>query len=110
MYFSQFLDSILIDIFLPLNQDALSGPLEFCRQEASNLDSMNRASLKSTINPSSGFLKAANELLQKALIRWHGRFISIHRMVQEAVNVGIPKLLRYFDFAVINRNLVPRYR
>ncbi|KAH8602769.1 hypothetical protein B0O99DRAFT_587847 [Bisporella sp. PMI_857] len=79
-------DSILVDLFLPRNQAALYGSLEFCRQDSIHLDSKNRASLVNTITPSGGFMKAVKELTDKSLIKYEGRYLSIHRMVQEAVN------------------------
>jgi len=79
-------DKIPIDLFLPRDQSALDGPLKFCKQEPENIDDSNRASLFSLITTSPAFDQAIEDLLKRKLIEREGRFLKIHRVVQEATN------------------------
>jgi hypothetical protein len=81
-------DSILLELFLPRNQKALNGGLEFCKQDPAGGNNQGLAPLSSLMNPTVPFDNAVNELLAKKLIKRDGRVLSIHRVVQEAVNVS----------------------
>jgi hypothetical protein len=94
------IDGIPIQLFLPRNQRALDGPLAYCKQDPSNVDSKDRASLFSVITPSPAFEKAIDELLAKELIRKDRHVLSIHRVVQEAVSYhDVDDLQESFDIA-----------
>jgi hypothetical protein len=87
-------------LFLPRNQRALDGPLAFCKQDPTYVDSKDRASLYSVVTPSPAFEKAIDELLAKELIRRDRNVLSIHRVVQEAVNYhDVEDLQKSFDVA-----------
>lgn len=88
------IDSILVEVFLPQNQSALNGILEFCKHNQSQTG--DKLSLLSIAGPSLGFQKAAAELVAKGLIKQDGRVFSIHRVVQEAVNVSMKVWNRMF--------------
>jgi hypothetical protein len=79
-------DSILIDLFLPRNQSALNGKLDFCKQPSSLVDDASQAALSSVVNPSAALRAAIEELLRFGLIRQEGRDLWVHRVVQEAMN------------------------
>ncbi|KAH7416714.1 hypothetical protein BKA64DRAFT_655866 [Cadophora sp. MPI-SDFR-AT-0126] len=79
-------DKIPIDLFLPRDQSALDGPLEFCKQDPKDIDDTNRASLFSLITTSPAFDLAIEDLMRRKLITREGRFFKIHRVVQEATN------------------------
>ena len=94
------IDGIPIQLFLPRNQRALDGPLAYCKQDPSNVDSKDRAPLFSVITPSPAFEKAIDELLAKELIRKDRHILSIHRVVQEAVSYhDVDDLQESFDIA-----------
>jgi hypothetical protein len=94
------IDGIPIQLFLPRNQRALDGPLAYCKQDPTYVDSKDRASLFSVITPSPAFEKAIDELLVKELIRKDRHVLSIHRVVQEAVNYhDVDDLQESFDIA-----------
>ncbi len=80
------IDKIPIDLFLPLTQSVLDGPLEFCKQDARHINEHNRVTLSNVINPSAQLQSAIAELLVRALIKQDGRHLAIHRVVQEATN------------------------
>jgi hypothetical protein len=85
-------------LFLPRNQRALDGPLAFCKQDPTYVDSKDRASLFSVVTPSPAFEKAIDELLAKELIRKDRNVLSIDRVVQEAVNYhDVEDLQKSFD-------------
>ncbi|KAH7416710.1 hypothetical protein BKA64DRAFT_701492 [Cadophora sp. MPI-SDFR-AT-0126] len=93
-------DGILIKLFLPRNQSALSGNLSFCQQDPVHIDPNNRASLFSIITPSPQFDAAIEELRTRKLIKQDNQLMSIHRVVQEAVNFhSIEDLQQSFDAA-----------
>jgi hypothetical protein len=78
----------------------LDGVLAFCKLDSSQVDGQERASILSVITPSAAFEKANNELLQRELIKQDGRILSIHRVVQEAVNYhDLDDLQESFDIA-----------
>lgn len=94
------IDGIPIQLFLPRNQRALDGRLAYCKQDSVYLDSKDRASLFSIVTPSPEFEKAVDELLAKQLIRRDRHVVSIHRVVQEAVNYhDLDDLQESFDIA-----------
>ena len=87
-------------MFLPRNQRALDGPLAYCKQDSTNVDSKDRAPLFNVVTPSPAFEKAIDELLAKELIRKDRHILSIHRVVQEAVNYhDVDDLQESFDIA-----------
>lgn len=94
MLLTFYIDNILIETFLPRNQSALTGALSFCRQDPIHIRDKGKATLASVVTPSLGFDKALGELLKKELIKQDGRVLSIHRVVQEAVNVSIAVNIR----------------
>jgi hypothetical protein len=94
------IDGIPIQLFLPRNQPALDGPLAFCKLDPTHVDSKDRAALFSVVIPSPAFEKAIDELLAKELIRRDRNVLSIHRVVQEAVNYhDVEDLQESFDVA-----------
>ncbi|KAJ9617240.1 hypothetical protein H2200_000961 [Cladophialophora chaetospira] len=97
-------DRILIDLFLPSDQNLLTHKLEFCRTASHNTNLIKAGpgtSLQTVINPSPKLLDAINELFVKNLIKKTGRDISIHRTVQEAVSYqGKDDLIDFFDAMV----------
>ena len=94
------IDGIPMQLFLPRNQRALDGPLAYCKQDPTYVDSKDRASLFSVLRPSPTFEKAVDELLAKELIRKDRHALSIHRVVQEAVNYhDVDDLQESFDIA-----------
>ncbi|KAH9205993.1 P-loop containing nucleoside triphosphate hydrolase protein, partial [Leptodontidium sp. 2 PMI_412] len=81
-------------------QSALDGQLDFCKQDAKDINKHNRASLFSLITPSPAFDQAMDELLKRRLISRDGRYIKIHRVVQEATNYhSIEELQKAFATA-----------
>src|SRR5271155_5141703 len=86
--------------FHPETNGAIDGSLAFCKQDPTYVDSKDRASLFSVITPSPAFEKAIDELLAKELIRKDRHALSIHRVVQEAVNYhDVDDLQESFDIA-----------
>ena len=78
----------------------MDGALAFCKLDPSQVDGQDRASILSVITPSAAFEKANNELLERELIKQDGRILSIHRVVQEAVNYhDLDDLQESFDIA-----------
>jgi hypothetical protein len=75
-----------MELFLPRTQKALEIALPFARQDPVHLDENERASLFSIITPSEPFDQAINQLLDRKLVKKEGRVLSIHRVVQEAIN------------------------
>jgi hypothetical protein len=73
-------------LFLPRNQRALDGLLAFCKQDLVYVDSKNQASLYSVVTPSPEFGRVIDELVEKELVKKDRHTLSIHRVVQEAVN------------------------
>ncbi|EXJ60696.1 hypothetical protein A1O7_04849 [Cladophialophora yegresii CBS 114405] len=98
-------DRILIDLFLPSDQNMLTSRLEFCRTASHNTNvvkSGGGTSLQTVINPSSRLIEAINELFVKDLIKKTGRDMAIHRTVQEAVSYrGKDELIDFFDAMVL---------
>jgi hypothetical protein len=79
----------------------LDGVLEFCKQDAKHINERNEVSLSNVINPSPQFEDAIKELLVRALIKQDNRNLSIHRVVQEAINYhDLNDLQSSFDAAV----------
>ena len=92
-------DVILIDLFLPSNQERLTEKLKFCRTGSGDL--VSRPTIQTIINPSSALLAAVEELRSGAFIGKVGREMRIHREVQEAVNYQEAKDLKdSFDAGV----------
>jgi hypothetical protein len=82
-------------------QSILDGPLEFCKQDAKHIDKDSRVALADVIDPSPKLLSAIEELLKKTLIKRDGRYLSVHRVVQEATTYGdLIDLQTSFDAAV----------
>jgi len=81
----------------------LDGILSFCKQDPIHVNEKETASLFSTITPSPALEKVIEELLKKKLIKQDYRTFSIHRVVQEAVNVSF---IVYFSLIDSFRNLV----
>jgi len=79
-------DAMLIDLFLPRKQSALDGKLAFCKQNPGLLDDKSQATLSSIITPPPALRNAIEELLKKSLIKREGRILTVHRVVQEAMN------------------------
>lgn len=94
------IDGIPVQLFLPRNQRALDGRLAYCKQDPVYIDSKDRASFYSVVTPSPEFEQAVDELLAKQLIRKDRHVLSIHRVVQEAVNYhDLDDLQESFDIA-----------
>jgi hypothetical protein len=51
-----------------------------------HLDENDQASLFSIMSPAEPFEEAMNQLVDRKLVKQEGRFYSVHRVVQEAVN------------------------
>ncbi|KAH0564815.1 hypothetical protein GP486_001804 [Trichoglossum hirsutum] len=79
-------DVIQVQLFLPQNQRALDGRLQFCKQASKDIGDDHKATNYSLATTSPEFDKAVDDLLQKELIKQDGRNLSIHRVVQEATN------------------------
>ena len=93
-------DSIPEQLFTPRQQSALDGRFEFCKQETAYVDDKNRASLLAVTAPTPGLEAALEELETKQLIKRSRRNLSIHRVVQEAVNYhDVTELQQSFDVA-----------
>ena len=94
-------DAMLIDLFLPRKQSALDGKLAFCKQNPSLVDDKSQATLSSIITPPPALRNAIEELLKKSLIKQEGRVLTVHRVVQEAMNYhSVQDLQASFDSAV----------
>ncbi|KAH8755898.1 hypothetical protein BGZ57DRAFT_1009101 [Hyaloscypha finlandica] len=79
-------DAIQVELFLPRHQKALDIVLSFCRTDTVHLDENDQASLFSIMSPAEPFEEAMNQLVDRKLVKQEGRFYSVHRVVQEAVN------------------------
>ena len=97
-------DKVLIDLFLPSDQDMLTEELAFCRTSSHQTNLVKTGpgtSLQTVINPSPKLNEAINELQEKNLIKKTGREISMHRTVQEAVSYqGKDELIGYYNAMV----------
>jgi hypothetical protein len=96
-------DGILIDLFLPRNQNALNGRLAFCKQNSSREDTTAHGAqaLSSIINTPAPLRAALDELVSFKLIKREGRELITHRVVQEAMNYHTSAdLQEFFDSAV----------
>lgn len=96
-------DGILIDLFLPRNQNALDGKLAFCKQNTSAEDvaAHGEQALSSIINAPPPLRAALDELTMYKLIKRENRELITHRVVQEAMNYhSAADLQEYFDSAV----------
>jgi predicted transcriptional regulator len=92
-------DRILIDLFLPKNQRALDGKLNFCKQHPNLVDEKAHA-LSSVITIPPLLRAAIDELKDFKLITEEGRELRAHRVVQEAMNYSSYRdLQEYFDSA-----------
>jgi hypothetical protein len=92
-------DRILIDLFLPKNQRALDGKLNFCKQHPNLVDEKAHA-LSSVITTPPLLRAAIDELVDFKLITEEGRELRAHRVVQEAMNyLSYRDLQAYFDSA-----------
>lgn len=78
------IDVIYAELFLPLDEGALDGSLSFCKEASRSRDEEPQSRSSAALAPA--LEKALDELLDNKLIRWDGRMISIHRVVQEATN------------------------
>lgn len=78
-------DSILIDLFLPKNQRALDGKLQFCKQQPDDVDTAAESALSSVISAPYSLLEAIEELKNLSLIKQEGRRLWAHLVVQEAM-------------------------
>lgn len=97
------LDNMLTELFLPRNQNALSGKLAFCKQPNVHTDRSGNSivPLSSILQPTPALQAALNELESTALIRRDHRVVSVHRVVQEAMNYHSQQdLQESFDCAV----------
>ncbi|PVH79051.1 TPR-like protein [Cadophora sp. DSE1049] len=93
-------DQILIDLFLPKNQRALDGRLDFCKQHPNLIDPSSHAALSSVITAPPLLRKAIDQLLDMKLIKQEGRDLWVHREVQEAMNYHTSEDLQaFFDSA-----------
>ena len=92
-------DSIMMDLFLPSNQERLTPALEFCRSAPPPYDKLasNQPTFHAVIHPSKELEHALDELRIKGLIRIVGREISVHRTVQEAVSFKTGELQACFE-------------
>lgn len=80
-------------------QAALDGKLQFCKQNPR--DSKTHTALSSIVNAPSALLAALSELVKSSLIKQDGRILSVHRVVQEAMNFhSMHDLQTSFDSAV----------
>jgi hypothetical protein len=87
-------------LFLPRNQRALDGPLASFKQDPASVDSKDRAPLANAVIPPPALEKAIDELLAKELIKKDRNVLSIHRVVQEAVNYhDVEDLQKSFEIA-----------
>lgn len=96
-------DGILIDLFLPRNQNALDGRLAFCKQILKREDpnAHGAQALSSIINTPAPLRAALDELVDFKLIKREGRELFTHRVVQEAMNYHTSAdLQEFFDIAV----------
>jgi hypothetical protein len=96
-------DGILIDLFLPRNQNALDGRLAFCKQTPRREDpnAHGAQALSSIINTPAPLRAALDELVSFKLIKREGRELFTHRVVQEAMNYHTSDdLQEFFDIAV----------
>ncbi|MCJ1400647.1 hypothetical protein MMC11_003855 [Xylographa trunciseda] len=94
-------DAMPIDLFLPRRQKALDGKLAWCKQNSSLVDDKLNATLSSIITPPPALRNALKELFDSSLIKQEGRVLTIHRVVQEAMNYhSIEDLQASFDSAV----------
>lgn len=74
--------------------------MEFCKQDKSNHTASSRAALASVATPSPEFEQAITQLLNRELIKQDSRVLSIHRVVQEAINFqGVDDVQKSFDLA-----------
>jgi hypothetical protein len=73
------IDGILIDLFLPKNQNALEGKLQFCKQPQSLVDPKSQAALSSVIRAPAALTAAIEELVRFRLIKQEGRELWAHR-------------------------------
>ncbi|KAG4437548.1 hypothetical protein IFR05_006982 [Cadophora sp. M221] len=72
-------DAIPIQLFQPKDASILCGQLAFCKSGSPQL-------LHNSATSSPGLDKAISELQEKKLVKYHNEILSIHRVVQEAVN------------------------
>jgi hypothetical protein len=93
-------DVILIDLFLPRNQRALNGILTFCKKIPADEDGQ-QVALSTITTPSPALDEAIRELKAANLIKQDGRVLSIHRVVQEALNyMSLEDIQDYFNAVV----------
>ena len=96
-------DSILLDLFLPSDQNRLTEKLAFCKVRSGDLAGQTQAqpTIQTVINPSTALQEAIDELTGADIIRRVGRVMSVHREVQEAVNYrGADDLKDSIDAAI----------
>ncbi len=77
-------DDILIDLFLPMNQNFLDGKLNFCRQPQDLIGNSSQAALCTVIIPPMLLDQAVRELVEVKLVKTQGRELWVHREIQEA--------------------------
>ncbi|KAH9220315.1 P-loop containing nucleoside triphosphate hydrolase protein [Leptodontidium sp. 2 PMI_412] len=86
-------DGIQIQLFQPKDSTILNATLAFCKPGSSQL-------LHGGVTISPGLDKAICELQEKKLIKYNKQMMSIHRVVQEAVNFqSVEDLQEAFDAA-----------
>jgi Cdc6-like AAA superfamily ATPase len=93
-------DGIQEDLFLPRDQTALRGKLEFCMTSPSAQEGA-RTALSSVAAPSPILRDVIEELLKAKLIDVDNRTFTVHRVIQEAMNYqNFADLQESFDAAV----------
>ena len=75
----------MIDLFLPKNQRALDGRLEFCKQDLDDTK-VESQTLANVISIPAKLDIVIRELLEYKLISQESRVLFCHRVVQEAMN------------------------
>jgi tetratricopeptide (TPR) repeat protein/Cdc6-like AAA superfamily ATPase len=92
-------DVILIDLFLPGDQERLTEKLAFCKPDPT--DVKGHSTVQTAIKMSPALQEAIDELVHQGMVAKTGRNLTIHREVQEAVNYqSIGELQAAFDTAV----------
>ncbi|KAH6690764.1 P-loop containing nucleoside triphosphate hydrolase protein [Leptodontidium sp. MPI-SDFR-AT-0119] len=93
-------DGVMLDLFLPTNQKALEGKLQFCRQNRHLKIVDTGAALSSVITEPLLLRDAITELKNLKLIKFEARILQVHRVVQEAMNYhSSQEMQMYFDSA-----------
>lgn len=80
------IDQTFIELFLPRQQNVLDGKLAFCKQQAPLVNHSSQALLAKVVTPSPALEDALYALKKAELIKRDNRVITVHRVVQEAMN------------------------